>query len=492
MIGIERSVQRDAGMTLTRTVFEGTSWTALSQVGRQVLQLTVIVVLARLLSPGDIGVVAMATVVTGFVALFSDLGTSAAVIQKAEHSPGFLSAVFWLNLGFGVGTMLVVTASASWIAAFYGEPRLTAILVVLSVSFPLTGLFVLQRALLERAMDFQLLARVEMFSTVSGGAVGILVAFMGGGIWALVMQSLVSTTSMAVLLWVFGGWRPRFEMDLAEVRGIVGFSGHLTGFNVINYFSRNADYVLIGRLLGSTELGYYSMAYRILMFPLQNLSSVITRVTLPAFSRIQGDDARFRSAYLRCIGVIALLSFPLMALVFTTAKPFVQAVLGEPWLPVVPLLLIFSPVGLVQSVGSTVGVLYIAKNRTALLFRWGLYGGLIIVTSFIVGLNWGIIGVAGCYAVVALLLAYPGMSIPLRLVGLSVRDSLVVLWRSFVSAVLMGILVVVLSRFLSPAISPGSLLAIEVTLGLCTYALLSTVMNRRQLRELWSSFRGEE
>lgn len=479
-------------MTLTHSVLTATRWSAFSQVMRQLSQLAVTVILARLLSPDDFGVIAMATVLTGFVILLSDLGTSAAVIQRAEHPAGFLSAVFWVNIAFGVLAMLAVIALSPVVAAFYHEERLVPVLIVLSLSFPLAGLVALQRALLEKSMSFDVLARIEMLSTAIGAVTGVAVAFAGGGIWALVLQTVSTVAAMAIALWANSSWRPGFGASLAEIRSIAGFSGYLTGFNVVNYFARNADYVLIGWLLGSEQLGYYTMAYRILMFPLQNLSAVITRVTLPAFSRIQADDSRFRRGYLASIGVIAVVSFPVMAGVFSVARPLVEAAFGDRWLPMVPILMIFAPVGLVQSIVATAGSIYIAKNQTASMFKWGVFAGVVVVTSFIVGLQWGVLGVAACYGIASLALAYPGMAIPLRLIGLKVKDSLAVLWPPLVSASLMAVLVLAITKPASTLLSPWPLLLMDVAIGAGVYFLLNLAINGEQLRVLRGFFTQQE
>ena len=475
-------------MTLTKSVVRATRWSAFSQVTRQVSQLTAAIVLARLLSPDDFGVVAMATVVTGFVILLSDLGTSAAVIQRQDHSSRFLSTVFWTNVIFGLIAMAVVIAISPLAASFYREERLIPVLAVLSVAFPLNGLVTLQRALLEKALDFEVLAKVEMLSTALAVGIAIAVALAGGGVWALVLQTVTSVAAMAVFLWVKSEWRPRFEASLSDMRSIAGLSGYLTGFNVVNYFARNADYLLIGWLLGSRDLGYYTMAYRILMFPLQSISAVITRITLPAFSRIQEDNARFGRAYLRSIGAIALVSFPLMAGIFSVAGPFVEAAFGQEWLPMVPILMIFTPLGLVQSIVATVGSIYIARNQTETMFKWGLFAGVAVVVAFVIGLPWGAIGVAACYGVVSLALAYPGMAIPLRLIGLRVKDSLSVLWPPFVSASLMALLIFAISKPVASVLSAWQVLLVDAAVGASIYFLLNLVINGEQLRTLRGLF----
>jgi PST family polysaccharide transporter len=472
-------------MKLAPSVLRGTTWTAASQISRQAVQLAFTILLARILMPEDFGLVAMATAVTAFITIFGDLGTSAAVFQKPEQSHEFLSTIFWLNVGFGGFVMVGIVLLAPLIAGFYREPALTAVLAALSISFPLSGLVILQKTLLEKSMRFDVLARIEISSTVIGSGAGIVLAYSGAGVWSLVLQTLMTALAMTVLIWVRAEWRPASVVRVADMKSIASFSANLTGFNVVNYFARNADYILIGRFLGSQNLGYYTLAYRILMFPLQNLSSVIARVMLPVFSRIKNEDARFRLAYLRSIGAIALIAFPLMTFLFVLAEPIVRHAFGEQWLPVVPLLLIFAPVGLVQSIGSTVGPIYIAKERTGLLFRWGLSAGLLLILSFVIGLRWGVVGVASCYAIVSLVLAYPGMSIPLRLISLTVKDCLKVLWRPFACAMIMALLLWAIAGPISSVLTGWKFLAVQTLLGALAYLISSLVLNKIQLQTFW-------
>jgi PST family polysaccharide transporter len=472
-------------MTRVPSAFHGMSWSAVSQAGRQTVQLAVTILVARLLGPGDFGVVAMALALTGSVAILGDFGISAVVIQKPTLSRDFLSTVFWLNVVFGLLAMLVIMGMAPLAAIFFREPGLTAILIVLSISFPITGLGILHKSLLERSMCFDVLARIELASTAIAGFVAVCGAYLGSGIWSLVLQLVITPVAMTVFLWLQATWRPSLVVRIAEFKSIARFSANVTGFNVANYLARNADYVLIGRFLGSQELGYYTLAYRILMFPLQNLSAVIVRVTFPVFSRLQEDDTRFRHTYLRSIAAIAVVTFPLMSFLFVVAEPFVGQLFGEHWLPTVPLLLILAPVGLIQSIGTTCGPIYMAKGRTGLLFKWGLLAAATVILSFIIGLRWGISGVAGCYAIASILLAYPGMTIPLSLIQLRVTDSLRVLWRPFICALIMACCVWVINLPLSSFLADWRLLAADAIAGLLTYFVASLMLNRAQVEVFW-------
>ena len=252
------------------------------------------IILARLLAPSDFGLLGMATLVIGFVNLFKDLGTSSAVIQSRDASEDLLSSVFWANVGFGALASLVLLATSSWIAAFYHQPRLTAILRVLALNFVISGLSILQQALFERKLQFKILARVEMTGVMVGAMVGVGSAFAGAGVWALVAQSISSTASISLLLWYFSDWRPRLIFHRGEINRVRSYSLNLLGFNVFNYFARNADYLLIGKFLGATLLGIYTLAYRMMLYPLQSITTVICRVMFPVYSKLQDDDASFR------------------------------------------------------------------------------------------------------------------------------------------------------------------------------------------------------
>jgi O-antigen/teichoic acid export membrane protein len=483
-LDVPGSGEEEAIASLRRSFVSGVKWSTASQVGRQVVQLVTTIILARLLVPSDFGLVSMAMVVVGFVLVFADLGTAAAVIQREELSEGLMSSVFWANMAFGLSASVALFAASPLVAAFYEEQRVAPILQVLSVSFLVTGLGISHRALLERGLAFDKLARLEIAAVLAGSVAGIGAGLLGLGAWSIVCQTLVVTTATTLLLWVASSWRPALKFDWGELKSVAGYSLNLTGFNSFNYLVRNVDYLLIGWYLGAQNLGYYTLAYRLLLYPTQNVASVITRVMFPAFSRMQ-DDERFRRAYLRVVGIIAMITFPMMLGLWALAEPFVLAVFGPQWRPVVILLMILVPVGMFQSVATTVGVIYTAKGRTDWMLRWSILAGVVVMAAFVVGLRWGTIGVAAAYAATSLILFYPSFAIPFRLISLPVRDLFVVLWRPFASGLLM--LVAVLGLIVAlPAGTRIGVLATAVPVGIVVYLMVSCLINREQVREVVS------
>ena len=253
-------------------------------------------------------------------------------------------------------------------------------------------------------------------------------ALAGGKASALVAGNLMASFATLIAMWVFAPFRVLAVFRVNDARRILAFGLHLTGSHVFNYFSRNADNVLVGRFLGSTPLGFYQMGYTLMAYPLQSFSMMMEQVVYPALAKFSDDHARLRAAYLRTCRLIALVAFPAMLGLAVTAHPFVRVFLGPKWLPVAGLLLVFAPLGALQTLYAPIYLIFSTQGRTDLLFRWQIFASISYVLSFIVGLRWGIMGVATSYAIVWTALMYPSFAIPLRLINQSPKKFFAALW----------------------------------------------------------------
>lgn len=473
----------DNRISTKQDVVHGTKWSAASQYGRQGMQLVVSIILARLLSPSDFGLFSMTLVVTGFVALFNDLGTSAAVIQKREIPEALLCSIFWINIAFGVMATIVIFMVAPFAAKFYHEPRVTNVLRILCLTLVISGSSMLQKALLERELGFKKLAKAEIIGTMFGSFVGIGLAVKGAGVWSLVFQAITVVCVTTILFWRTSNWRPKIIFRWDELRSITNYSLNLLGHSVMNYLGRNIDYLLIGRFLGAQNLGYYTLAYRIMLYPLENIAWVINRVIFPFFSRLQDDDARLRQIYLKIAGVIALFSFPMMLGLVEVSEHFILTVFGLKWDKVALLLKILAPVGLVQSLATMNGSIYGAKGRTDLQFRVGIVFTLLFSACFAVGLRWGIVGVAVAYAITTAILTFPSFVIPFRLINLRVQEFGTALLRPLLASLMMQMVIIVLKLALRKEMASEWVLFILVFAGGIAYFVASWLMNREQVRE---------
>jgi PST family polysaccharide transporter len=385
----------------------GGALTVASQGLRFLVTMVATVVLARLLTPEDYGLVGMVAVVTGFVSMFKDMGLSTATIQKAEISYEQVSTLFWVNVALSIAIMLLTIALAPAVARFYREPRLTLITIVFAGSFIFGGLTAQHEALLRRQMRFGALAAAEIISLFASILTGVVLAWRGAGYWALVFSQLALGFAYAVAVWSVCGWRPSLPRRYSGVRSMLVFGRNLTGFQIVNYFARNLDNMLIGRFWGSAQLGLYARAYQLLLLPIEQINTPIAAVAVPALSRLADEPERYRQAYLRILEKVAILTMPGMAFMIATSDWVVLLLLGPRWMGVSRLFALLGIVGLVQPIANTAGWLFITQGRTAHMFQWGLIGSTIMIAAIIAGLPWGATGVAASYSVVFVLIIVP-------------------------------------------------------------------------------------
>jgi PST family polysaccharide transporter len=341
----------------------------------------------------------MASVLVAFAAIFVDLGSSSALIQKEHIDNRHLSSAFWMNIAAGVVLMLLMMAAAPLICRFFRRPELLWVVVAVSSNLALGSLAAVQQTILAREMNFRGLALRDMLSIVTGGCVGISAALFGCKVWSLVLQSLASSLVNVVVMWRLSSWRPEAKISWAAIREIMPFGSHVTGFNIVNYFARNLDQLLIGRLIGSQALGCYNLAYKLMLYPLQNVSSVVGQVMFPAFSKLQGHRIKMREVYLRMTRAISLVTFPLMTVVFVLSSQLVLTVFGARWAPAIPLVKVLCLCGLAQSILTTGGNVMLSLGRSDLQLKFGLVGAIWACASIVVGFRWGLLGVCSTYTI---------------------------------------------------------------------------------------------
>lgn len=439
-------------------------WSATGQFGVQLVRFGVGIVLARLLSPRDFGLIGMVTVITGFAGVFAEFGFGAALIQRKVVDDRELSSVFWLNVAIGALMSLLVFAAAPLVAAFYKEPGLRPVTMVLSALFVIRSLNIVQQTILARALNFRARTLIEFASVVISGIVAITLAVRGYFVYSLVIQALVGPAITGLLLWVSSSWRPSFTFKWAAVAPLLGFSTHLVGSQVLNYWSRNLDNLLIGRFLGSASLGIYSRAYSVMMFPVQSISGMLSRVMFPSFSLIQDDKARVGRLFLRATRTIAAVTFPLCFGISAVAESFVLAVFGAQWIGAVPILRILSIVAALQSVITLVGQIYLSQGRADTLFRLGLFTNAVVIGGILIGLPFGLEGVAVAYGIATVICAGPNYHFAAKMIGIDWRSLAAALGGLFAASATMAV-VVAGASFALPAMSPMLFLAVQVALG---------------------------
>ena len=468
----------------TETV-RGVGWTAGAQIGRQVVQTGLSIVVARLLVPADFGQMSQVLVLTGLANLLADFGLGAALVQRRDLSERHRSSVFWLQAMLGVIVAAIVAGSAPLIARFYDDPDLVAVTLAISPYFFLSSLCTVQRALLMRAMRFRANAAIELSALGLGGVVCVIAAQLDAGVMSIVLQQLTFVAVTVAGLWTAAHWRPKMLFDRAAIRDLLPFSRNLLGFNVINYAIRNGDNLLVGRLMGATALGLYTRGYSILLYPSRQITAVVGKVMFASLSRVNDDVERLRRGYLRAVSVIALLTFPLMAGVALVADDLVPVLLGSKWNGAIDIIRIFALLGITESIASSVGWIYQSTGRTDVLLKWALYTGGVPLAGIAIGsLGDTVESVTIGYAVSTTLLVYPCFRVAGALIDLPVRDVARSVSGVAVCVVGMALVVGVVHLALPADASHVLSLAAKSLAGAVAYAALVHVIHVEAYRDL--------
>jgi PST family polysaccharide transporter len=335
---------------------------------------------------------------------------------------------------------------------------------------------VVQSALLQREMRFREWSLIQIFSNFIAGVSALIAAFAGLGVWSLVIQALIASVTKLSLTSAAARFFPKLALNRTACRELVQLSGYIFGFDVINYWSRSIDRLLIGRIVGATALGLYSRAYSLMLLPLTQVSQVFGRVMLPALSEIQEDKERVKRVYLEAITFIALLTFPMMASGFVLSAHLILGLLGEPWRQSIPLFRIFCAVGMIQSIGTTVGWIYLSQGKTKLYFQVGSVFSILNLFAISIGIQSGIRGVAWAYLVFNLLVIYPAWTIPARLIGLTFFEIIASLAPISCASILMGVIIYMTMTFIPLNLGHLLLATVSGSAGFLIYiiALYST------------------
>lgn len=372
-----------------------------------VIQVVSTGLLARFLMPEDYGLIAMTAVLTGFMTVIKDGGLSQATIQVESLNHAQISNLFWVNCCLGGVISILLFAIAPSVALFFEEPRLTNIIWFLTIPFLISGASVQHLALLQRQMRFSTILGLEVCSMAAGNLLAIYLAYAGYGYWALVVKVIAEAFITAVALWLLTGWNPGRPKKGAGVRALLVFGTDVLVFKVVNFFSRNADNLLIGWRWGSTDLGLYNRAYTLLMLPVGQVNAPISRVIISGMSRAKGDAAMLRRIYLGGLELSCALSLPLITIIVIFAHEIVRLWLGENWSQVAFLFQLLAPAAFVGLLLNTTGWVLISIGRVKRYRTIGVVSAPILVLGFAAGLEYGPNGVAIAYSIVMCLMLIP-------------------------------------------------------------------------------------
>ncbi|MDA3878203.1 MAG: MOP flippase family protein [Halothiobacillus sp.] len=403
-------------MTLRHRTFSAVRWTTVATVARALLQLAQVAVLARMLAPEDYGLMAMVSVVLGFASIFADMGVNSAYVQRQDVTQEQRSSLFWLNVGMSSALTLLMLVFSPLIAHFFGDDRLSPLLMLAASTFVISALGQQVRMTAEKALDFLPVVLLEVAAALLGFAAAVTAAFAGWGVYALIWGAIVNAVAATVLAWLFlaRGWRPMWRFRLDDVRSYLGFGGALVANNIVNEFNRSIDLLLGGRMLAATALGLYSLP-RQLVFQIQGtVNPIITRVGFPLIAQVQDDIPRVRAIYLKTLNMIASTNAPLYVGIAFFAPEVVRIMLGDKWLAAADLLRLLALWGFLRSTGNPVGSLLLGMGRADLSLKWNLAMLFVVPPLLWVGSQFGTMGLAWALLGFAVLMFVPGWFVLVR------------------------------------------------------------------------------
>jgi O-antigen/teichoic acid export membrane protein len=383
-------------MTMKAQAYTAVRWTTFVTAARVALQTIQLIVLARLISPQDFGLMAMIVTVTAFIQMFSDLGINQSILQDQNISQKTLSALYWLNLAVGVLMTVIVAASAPALASFYSEPALAAPLAACSLSFVLLALGQQVKVLTEKRLDFKSVAMIELASAIISTVATLVSAYMGAGVYALVLGVLLLTggNSILYLLFARNGWRPGFDFDLKEAGRHARVGLYLLGTSLANTATVQLDVIIVGRMLGSAALGAYSVPRELCLKAMYATNPIITRVGMPIISRAQGDKDLLRRVYLQTIRMTSSVNFPIYMAIALFRHETTYLLFGEKWAASADLLGMLAIWGMFRSLGAPIGILLYGTGNSKLALKQSIGVMVAIIPMCFLGAVWGTMGVA--------------------------------------------------------------------------------------------------
>ena len=462
-----------------------------SQAGSFTIRVGSLMILARLLDPKDFGLVGMVTAFTGVLNLFRDFGLSAASVQRVEVSEDQISTLFWINILVGVILTVCLAAAAPFVAAFYHEPHLLWVTVVLSSAFLFNAAGVQHSALLQRHMRFGALAIIDMISLAVSTSVGIAMAATGFGYWSLVAAAIALPMVGTLCLWLTTHWvpgRPRLQTGL---RPLMRFGSGLTLVNLLMYAAYNTEKVLLGRFWGAGAVGMYGRAFQLVNIPTDNLNSAVGEVAFAALSRVQKDPVRLRSYFLKGYSLVLALTVPVTIAVALFAHDLIRVLLGPKWADAADIFRFLAPTILVFAIINPIGWLIFSLGMVGRSLKASLVFVPVVIGAYLLGLPYGPKGVAIAYSTVMMLWALPLMAWGVYKTAISLRDVMAAAKRPLSSGFVAGAVAYFLHLYIQDSLSPLFRLLLEsgVLVGVYAVMLLYVMGQKTIYSDLLQSFK---
>lgn len=466
---------------LRQKTASGLFWSFSDLIANQGIQFLIQVVLARLLLVEDFGLIGMITIFIAISTSFIDSGFSQALIREQEAKQEDFSTVFYFNLAMACGLYIILFFSAPFISDFFKEPRLIAILRVLSLVLIINSFGIIQRVILVRRIDFKTQTKISIIASISSGAVAIVLAYFGFGVWSLVIRTLTMQFLVAFLLSISNKWKPSPVFSFHSFKRLFRFGSRLLVSGLLNTIYMNLYYVIIGKFFSATDLGYFSNGKKLEEVASHAVSTSLQRVSYPVLSSMQSEESRLRAGFAKIIRTSTYLNFPIMVFLAAIAGPLIDLLFGAKWLPSIPYFQILCFAGMLFPLHAINLNILQVKGRSDLFLKLEVikkasFTAIIIIVLLlklgIIGLLWG--SVLSSYISYFINTIYSK-----KLISYSIKDQIKDILPSFLLSFTMGAIV-----YITGILMPGGdliKLLVQTLIGFTTYIGLSKLFKIKEL-----------
>ncbi len=467
---------------LRNKTIHATVWNLIEKVGVMGVGFIVNIILARLLSPTEFGIIGSIAIFTVIANTFLDSGFGASLIQKQNTTETDYSTIFFFNLGIGVVLYGILFAIAPWVADYFREPSLKVLLRFVGLLLIVNSFGLIQSTLLTKQLDFKIQSKTMLISTFLSSSIALTMAFLGFGVWSLAVQLVSVMVFKTALLWYFSSWRPKRVFSFHSIRTLFGFGSKLLFSSLLENIYQSAFSWIINRQFSIQSLGFYTQGKKLQEIPVTILSNVIGGVTYPALATIQNDDLKLKFTYKKILQLQVFVNFPIMLGLMVMAKPIVAILLTAKWLPAVPFVQLLALAGMLYTLQTTNLNILKVKGRSDLYLRLEIIKKIIGVAFIVVGLYWGIYGLVVSLVATAYVSYFINSYYSGNLINYPVREQLVDLAPYFGASVMMAFAAYLL-KFILPLGDVGMLLC-QGTVAIASYFLFSLLFKLDALTEL--------
>jgi O-antigen/teichoic acid export membrane protein len=474
-------------LNVARAFLGGVKWTGLSAIVVSVVQLIKIAVLARLLSKTDFGLMAIVNMVIGFTNIFLDLGITTAVLYKQEISRNEYNSLFWLNIIFSVLLFLLVMLVSPWIANFYDESELNILIPLTAANIMIAAIGKLYRTIEQKQLNFRLLSFVEICAALISLITGITLAYAGYGVYSLVWSLLIASFITSISFFIMGIMKLplSFRFHFQETKSFLRIGLYQTGSQVLNYFSREVDILIVGKILGTETLGLYSLAKQLVQKPILVLNPILTKITAPLLAKLQDNQRIVKNTYLKILNLVALVNFPVYSLLAFMAFNIVSIFYGQKYIDAALIVSFLSINYAFRSIGNPVGGLIIARGRTDIGFYWNLFVFAVYPIVVYFSSFQGVYFLAAALAAFRVILSYPGWYMVLRkLISVGYVEYLSHYYLPLITSLVSGVVAFYIVNYLKISNDLLSLIIAGILLSM-VYAFL----NMKNMKRLWGTIR---